>query len=85
MQLQPSTRIAPRYWEIVTRFGFNSSSERVQLLLENTHFLDENAFDTNHAILEEFCRQEGFEGHPLGIVLISSKQCCGMCGGHLLV
>ena len=80
----------PRYWEIVTSFGFNSSSEsvcseRVKLLLENTHFLDKNAFDTDRALLEELSRQDGFEGHPLGIVLISSKQCCGMCGGHLLV
>ena len=44
----------PRYWEIVTSFGFNSSSEsvcseRVKLLLENTHFLDKNAFDTDRA------------------------------------
>lgn len=80
----------PRYWEIVTSFGFNSSSEsvcneRVKLLLENTHFLDKNAFDTDRALLEELSRQDGFEGHPLGIVLISSKQCCGICGGHLLV
>lgn len=29
--------------------------------------------------------QEGFQGHPLGIVLISSKEKCGVCGAHLLV
>lgn len=75
---------------IVTRFGFKPSSENMctekfKLLVENTQFLDKNAFDTDHTLLEELSRQEGFGGHPLGIVLISLKKCCGMCGGHLLV
>ena len=29
--------------------------------------------------------QEGFDGHQLGVVLISPKQSCGLCGERLLV
>lgn len=81
----------PRYWEIVAKFGFKlssegiCSSEKVKLLVENTQFLDEKVFDSDHILLQELSKQDGFDGHPLGIVLLSSKESCEMCGGHLLV
>ena len=80
----------PGYWEIVTKFGFKLAAEcecsaKVKLLLENTQFLDEKAFDSDPILLKELSDQDGFEGHPLGIVLISAKTSCGLCGGHLLV
>ena len=69
----------PRYWEIVTKFGFKLSHEggcssEVKLLLENTRFLDEAAFDRDHTLLKELANQEGFDGHSLGIVLVSAKE-----------
>lgn len=80
----------PNYWDIVTKFGFklsseNQSSGNVKLLLENLHFVDENAFDKDCNLLKELCLHEGFQGHSLGIVLISSKEKCGACGECLLV
>ena len=80
----------PRYWEIVTDFGFKLLHERVssgqiKILLENTQFLDEKAFDTDCSLLKELSDLEGFDGHPLGIVLISPKSSCHLCGSHLLV
>ena len=80
----------PKYWDIVTRFGFKLSSERVssekvKLLLENLDFLDKNAFDKDYNLMKELSTCEGFQGHPLGFVLISAREDCGICGGHLLV
>jgi hypothetical protein len=35
--------------------------------------------------LKELCTIEGFQGHPLGYVLISAREYCGVCREHLLV
>lgn len=58
---------------------------KVKLLLENIKFLDKSASDSDCALLKELCETAGFGGHPLGIVLISDKEACGICGEHLLV
>lgn len=79
----------PGYWDLVAKFGFNTSeavcADKVKVLLENTQFLDESAFDTDFALLKELSDSSGFEGHSLGIVLISAKEKCGACDGQLLV
>lgn len=80
----------PNYWNIVTEFGFKKSSEtgcrdKVKLLLENIQFLDESAIDSDHILLKELHEHEGINGHSLGVVLISARENCGMCGKHLLV
>lgn len=80
----------PKYWDLVAKFGFklspeNVCSEKVKVLLENAQFLDENAFDTDLTLLKELTNCEGFDGHSLGIVLISAKEICGVCKEKLLV
>ena len=80
----------PMYWELVTRFGFMSSSpfpsiEKVKVLLENVEYLDKDAFDSDCHLLRELHNLEGFQGHQLGIVLISANNVCKVCGGKLLV
>ena len=80
----------PKYWDIVTKFGFKSSSEsacreKIKVLLENIQFVDENAFNADQTLFKELSDQDGFQGHPLGIVLIPAKEFCGVCGEHMLV
>ena len=82
----------PNYWEIVTKFGFRTSSssvspcsEKVKVFMENVEYLDGHAFDHDSDMLRELLQQEGFQGHLLGIVLISSNSTCGACGGQLLL
>jgi hypothetical protein len=80
----------PRYWELVTKFGFKSlsvspSSDKVKVLLENVKYLDKEAFDGDSFLLRELLQDDGFSGHPLGIVLISTNSTCTACGGNLLV
>lgn len=80
----------PGYWEVVTKFGFKSlatvpSTGEVQVLLENIKFLDHGTFDADSSLQKELIEQEGFEGHPLGIVLVSAKTRCKLCQGELQV
>ena len=57
----------------------------MQVLLEKIDFLDHNAFRSDTALQKELIDQEGFEGHPLGIVLISTKNTCKLCQSSLQV
>ena len=79
----------PNYWELVSSFVFSSclppSTDKVQILIKNLKYLDEKSFDTDSQFLRELTLQEGFQGRPLGIVLISANSKCGLCGGNLLV
>ena len=79
----------PNYWELVSSFGFSSclppSTDKVKILIENLKYLDEKSFDTDSQFLRELTLQEGFQGRPLGIVLISANSKCRLCGGNLLV
>ena len=38
------------------------------------------ASDSDQFLLKELIEFEGFNGHPLGLVLISSKKICDICG-----
>lgn len=85
-------RDTPKYWELVTSFGFLKStgcavpsSDKVKVLLENVKYLDEDAFDSDINLMKELIQQEGFKGKPLGIVLISANNKCRHCGGNLLL
>lgn len=57
----------PRYWELVTKFGFKSlsvspSSDKVKVLLENVKYLDKEAFDGDSFLLRELLQDDGFQG-----------------------
>ena len=80
----------PRYWELVTEFGFQSSAntpstEDVQVLLENMSYMEKSAFNRDSCLEKELIDHCGFERHPLGIILISSNETCNMCSGKLRV
>ena len=81
----------PRYWELVTEFGFQECSisshlsDKVRILLENTTYLEEHAFDKDNELFKELAQMKAFQKHQLGIVLISSNSTCINCGGNLLV
>lgn len=80
----------PKYWEIVTEFGFKQVSaggsiEEVRVLMENIKFLDEGAVQPDSILQKELIEQNGFKDHPLGLILISNKDSCGVCGARLLL
>lgn len=81
---------APRYSELVTAFAYEACEEKpspdqTRVLLENLEFLSEKAFDTDSMLLTQLVGQNGVQGHPLGIVLISDNSVCKSCGGKLHV
>lgn len=80
----------PQYWDLVTEFGFQSTDERpsiekVQVLLENIQYMDIGAFDSDRCLMKELIDHQGFDGNPLGIVLVSYKKICNSCTGKLRV
>ena len=80
----------PRYWELVTEFGFQFSTDvpsckNVQVLVENMQYMDRGALDTDNCLLKELIHHRGFDGHQLGIVLVSANDTCNMCAGKLRV
>jgi len=80
----------PRYWELVTRFGFQHSSVKftwksVKVCMENVKCLDEDAFNDDESLTKELIALEGFQNHSIGIVLISQNNICKACNGKLLV
>ena len=79
----------PTYWNIVTNFAFKGESikpkcDEVRLLIDNIQVLDNGSLEFDDKIQKELIYQEGFQGHQLGIVLISNTS-CKLCGGDLLV
>ena len=83
-------RDTPKYWELVSSFGFMKSackipsSDKVKVLLENVKYLA-GAFDYDSHLIRELMQHEGFHSRALGIVLISGNNTCKFCGGNLLV
>ena len=80
----------PRYWELVMKFGFHSSAttsclEKVKIYIENVKYLDKDSLNDDNILMKELLEHEGFQGHPLGVILISSNDICKLCGGKLLI
>lgn len=80
----------PRYCELVSRFGFKDnvcpvSEEKLRVFIENVEYLDKKAFMKDRDLFTELIHMEGFQGKPLGIVLISSNNTCKLCEGKLLI
>ena len=57
----------------------------VRILVENTQLLDSEALISDDELLTELIKCDGFDGKPLGIVLISKNMICKLCEGKLLV
>lgn len=83
-------RDIPDYWQIVSNFSSEGSTykpESIRVLVENLQFIDSKAFVTDEDLMHELCEKEWYQQikKPLGIVLISNKNACSLCGGKLLV
>ena len=79
----------PNYWSIVCEFVFpgklDVDQDKVRVLVENIHFMNTEAFATDKALHDELKLCSIDSKLPMGVVLISSKQTCGLCSGKLLV
>ena len=79
----------PGYIDVVSKFCFKSapcpSKEKLRVFLENLQYLDEKAFVEDQELFMELLHVDGYQGKPLGVVLISSNKVCKLCKGDLLV
>ena len=79
----------PNYWSIVCEFVFpgklDVDQDKVRVLVENIHFLNTEAFATDKTLHDELKLCSIDSKLPMGVVLISSNQTCGLCSGKLLV
>lgn len=83
----------PNYWQIVADFSLlhkparnDLTSEEVRVLVENLEVMDAEAFATEHDLVREIIGMS-WPGRdaPLGIVLISDKENCSICGSMLKI
>jgi len=81
----------PQYWSVVGEFASQGDKglepEVVRLAVENLRLLNEQAFVTDKQLTDEIHALQTMPeaGTPLGVVLISSKTACSLCGGKLLI
>ena len=80
----------PKYWELVTKFGFRASAtsdclEKVKIYIENVKYLNKDSLNDDNILMKELIEHEGFQGHSLGVILISDNAICKLCNGKLLV
>ena len=81
----------PAYWESVATFGVlhrqarsNLTQEQVRILVENLDVIDKEAFTSDENLLHEIVDMPRPTGDGcLGIVLISAKETCTLCGSQL--
>ena len=74
---------------IVCEFVFpgklDIDQNKVRVLVQNIHFMNIEALATDKVLLDELKLCSIDSKLPMGIILISSKQTCGLCNGKLLV
>ena len=87
----------PQFWEIVSSFansseGGSSSSTTTKLTpqgaktyIENLQYLDPDSLKSDQDLTAELQSFIGHKGIALGLVLVSPKQTCRLCGSALLV
>lgn len=82
----------PDYWNIITKFAINKSSEdavllpeQARLAVENIAFVDKEALLTDEELFRELAMMPFKGRESVGVVLISNKQFCVKCGGNLLL
>ena len=79
-------KVTPKYWDFVKAFSMDvkPNNKQVEIFIQNLQYLDNNAFEVDYSLLQQIQQLEGFQGHPLGIVLLSANNTCRLCGGSLL-
>lgn len=84
----------PHYWSVIAEFASQASQfttnlqpEVVKIAVENLQFVNERAFISEKLLAAEMhALTSASSGHnPLGIVLVSSKDTCRLCGNKLLI
>ena len=84
----------PQYWEIhvVSSFAVKDSTQsasvtpgQAKVCIENLTYLEPDSFSSDHQLAVELHSFIGRKGQQLGIVLVSSKQKCLLCGSGMLI
>jgi hypothetical protein len=83
-------RDCPNYWLIVTEFANLGSSSSVdaaviKAMVENLQLVNADAFTTDKQLMEKIHAMRQVGDKPLGIVLVSNNNECGLCGSKLLI
>ena len=77
----------PDYWKAIVSFGKDSSItvDEAKMLVENMQDVDPDSFVSDFDLLEELNHLSIPKCKPFGLVLISTKKKCIMCGTRLLL
>lgn len=83
----------PNYWQAVADFSVmhkpsrnEITPEQAKVLVENLEIMDAEVFSTEHDLVREIVTTPLLnKGIPLGVVLISKKENCDVCGSSLKV
>ena len=81
----------PNYWKTVAEFGVlhstsnnNLTPEQVQIFVENLEMLDSETFISDRGLTDEIIGMlRPGSDIPLGVVLVSSRDNCEICGSNL--
>lgn len=79
-------REMPHYWETISLFSSQGkvTVTQVKVLMENMQALNKKAFSTDLVLTKEILNVEHQSmEHPLGVVLVSTKDKCRLCGSKL--
>jgi len=63
----------PNYWDFVKAFGFMSLEEKPDSKQAKPSIFEQQCYGSG---LQQMHQLEGFQGHPLGIVLLSANNTC---------
>ena len=80
----------PQYWEVIACFSSQGSDKpvdaaQVRLLMENLQLLNKEAFCNDIELTKELLGIEVKQlPQPLGVILLSAKDTCRLCGAKLL-
>jgi hypothetical protein len=78
----------PNYWSLVSEFATSNSSKidhiTMKAIIENLQLLNAKAFSSESELTEEIQKLQ-IRDQPLGIVLVSSNDKCGICHEELLI
>ena len=84
----------PGFWGIVVEFATLGRTARTtvtpdqaRILMENLRTLDAKAFSTDQTLLQELTQMpvSSRGNKPLGLILLSNKEECILCGSKLLI
>lgn len=81
----------PQYWQVIAMFACKGSklskplaAHDVRVLMENVQVMNSAAFVQDKQLLQEIITADDAVMSPMGLILISSKSKCCVCGGKLL-